>query len=65
MYVQGRLESHELFCNAKVLNTPYSKMAAILANFSILLFTCRLAFVASLREKYSFEFRLQERYNKG
>ena len=58
MYVQGRLESQEPFYNAKVFNTPYSKMAAILANFSILLFTCRLALVASLRGKYSFEFRL-------
>ena len=29
MYVQGRLVSHELFYNAKVLNTPYSKMAEI------------------------------------
>ena len=35
------------------LYTPYSKMATI---FSIPLFTCKLAPVASFKEKYSFEF---------
>ena len=34
-------------------------------NFSTLLFTCKLALVASFKGKYSFEFRVQERGNKG
>ena len=38
------------------LYTPYSKMATI---FSIPLFTCKLAPVASFKEKYSFEFKFK------
>ena len=37
-------------------NTPYSKMAAILVFFCWVLFTCKLALVASFKGKYSFEF---------
>ena len=34
-------------------------------HFSILLFTCKLALVPSFKGKYSFEFQVYERGNKG
>ena len=44
----------------KTVNTPYSKMVS---NFSILLFTCKLALVVSFKGKYSVEFRVLKRGN--
>ena len=45
-----------------VINTPYSKMAAIL---DILLFSFKLDIDASFKARYSFEFSAQERGIKG